>query len=456
MKKILLIALICSLTACGTGNSTDGFTTGESVIVSTEAGESVVTSSESEEVTATEEANKTESSAPATNFELYALFMEQWKNGDVSSLFPYASDLIKSILDEEEFQFMFCGTISDLGTYKDVQNEKINTSGDVEIHSGTLIFENAKLDFELSISNCQIAGYYNNVRFVNPFDVTAENGVIRHYFLLPSGEYLLNAVFVEAAQKDAPIAIFIPGSGPCDYNETVGILPTFQDLATALADNGISSLRFEKRTLRYASKFKNESGLEEEYFQDVEAAFKWLKDYHASNEIWLLGHSLGVNVAAEFSNRHPVSGMILWNGSARHLAEIAANQYGEKSPANSESYQKLAEGAMAATEDSAEGLTYFGCSDYYWASYNKLDTISSIRKSGLPTLILNSHLDRQLFDEDLNLWQEAFSNDDKVTLIVFEDQSHFGYKVDTKTNAFYQLTDFPQELVDEIAGFMTR
>ena len=457
MKKRLLIALICLLTACGTQTAE----TPESTEAPSESTQevssegSVETQLQDEETTGSETA-ETIFAVPTNNEELYALFVKEWKEGDVTSLYPYASDTIQSMFGEEEFQYMFCGNFPTFGKILSMENEKTEGNKNTATYSGTLLFENAKADFQIHLDHVQIAGYYYDLRFEKPFDVTRENGVTEHYFLLQNGDYLLNAAYVKAPQDNGKVALFIPGSGPSDYNETIGILPTFQDLSGKLASQGISSLRVEKRTVRYASEWKNEDGLEEEYFQDLEAALNWLSKESPSSEVWLLGHSLGVNIAAELCNRHPVSGLILWNGSARHLAEIAADQYGAQVPTASELYHQMAENVKAVTKTSAKGTNYFSCSDYYWASYNALDTIASIKKAKLPTLIINSLLDRQIFEVDRELWQKELGKSDFVTIKVFEDQSHCGYKIDALTSSYYQLADFPDELTDEIVAFMKK
>ena len=466
MKKILLLAivLLLTMTACDGKKETDsdgregGASASNETVLNSSETAAEDTSSPEDAKDPSQEASRKSLLAPATNEELYDLFMLHWKNGDVTSMFSYASDTMKSVVSESDFQYIFCNVFSQVtGNFTEVKNENTVTSGDTEIHSGTLVFtdDQAEINFELSISNVQISGYFYNLRFKTPFYATGKDGVNTLYFLLENGDYLLNAAYVQAGEENAPVALLIPGSGPTDLNETIGILPTFQDLASALAKKGISSLRFEKRTSRYSSSIKNTDGLEEEYFQDLEAALAWLKKENASDNVWLLGHSLGANIAAELANRHSVNGLILWNGSARHLAEIAADQYALQAPNASELYHEMAKNAMAVTKDTADGTNYFTCSDYYWATYNELDTIASIRNSALPTLIINSNHDSQIFEEDIALWKEAFGKDEKVTLCVFDDLSHFGYKVNgSNVASYYHVVDFPAELVDVIASFI--
>jgi len=127
MKKLIFIAMICLLTACSNGNANE--TSGSSPAASESAGSSSnaesapassasdesATQSQSTEDASTEETKAEITSAPTTNAELYALFMQEWKKGDVTSLYDYSSSVLKSMFDEEAFQYMFCGNFQVFG-----------------------------------------------------------------------------------------------------------------------------------------------------------------------------------------------------------------------------------------------------------------------------------------------------------------------------------------------------
>ena len=243
--------------------------------------------------------------------------------------------------------------------------------------------------------------------------------------------------------------LLIPGSGPSDCNETIGLLTPFKDIALGLAENGVNSLRFEKRTYRYPERFTAKSGLEEEYYEDCKAAVSWLEKQNTSG-IYLLGHSLGGQIAAALAKEVNAKGIILFNSSARHLADISANQYSLLDPSNKAAYEQYAQAAKAATASTAKGLYYYGVTDYYWASYNDINVIKSLKNAGLPVLIINSTSDNQIFSDDIDLWKNELSETDKVTVKVYDDISHYGYKIDTNdTASLYRHAEFPTELIDE-------
>lgn len=247
----------------------------------------------------------------------------------------------------------------------------------------------------------------------------------------------------------------IAGSGPSDYDETIGVLKPFEDIAHGFAQEGINSLRVDKRTFGYAAEFDIKCGIEEEYLDDCKAAIEYLKTQNISG-LYLLGHSLGGQIATELAaSIEGVDGMILFNSSARHLADIACDQYSALDPVNKESYTTYAEAAKNATASSAKGYYYYSASDYYWVSYNQIDTAQNISNLNIKTLIINSKFDKQSFDEDLNLWSTLFSDSANVSICVYDDISHFGYKIDTTDpSSIYTQVDFPNEVIFVFTDFI--
>ena len=249
--------------------------------------------------------------------------------------------------------------------------------------------------------------------------------------------------------------LLIAGSGPSDYDETLGTLKPFKDIADGLAKAGINSLRVDKRTFSYAADFDIKCGIEEEYLDDCNAAIEYLKSQNISG-LYLLGHSLGGQIATELAaSIEGIDGMILFNSSARHLADIACDQYSALDPVNKESYITYAKAAKNATASSAKGYYYYSASDHYWVSYNQIDTAQNISNLNIKTLIINSKFDKQSFDEDLNLWSTLFSDSENVSICVYDDISHFGYKIDTTDpSSIYTQVDFPNEVISVFTDFI--
>lgn len=284
----------------------------------------------------------------------------------------------------------------------------------------------------------------------------SQGSIEKKNFVLESNGYKLNAVYTYIDDGNAhPAVLLIAGSGPSDYDETIGVLKPFEDIAHGLAQEGINSLRVDKRTFGYAAEFDIKCGIEEEYLDDCKASIEYLKTQNISG-LYLLGHSLGGQIATELAaSIEGVDGMILFNSSARHLADIACDQYSALDPVNKESYTTYAEAAKNATASSAKGYYYYSASDYYWVSYNQIDTAQNISNLNIKTLIINSKFDKQSFDEDLNLWSTLFSDSANVSICVYDDISHFGYKIDTTDpSSIYTQVDFPNEVILVFTDFI--
>ena len=106
----------------------------------------------------------------------------------------------------------------------------------------------------------------------------SQGSIEEKHFVLESKGYKLKAVYTYISDgKSHPAVLLIAGSGPSDYDETLGTLKPFKDIANGLAKAGINSLRVDKRTFNYAADFDIKCGIEEEYLEDCNAAIEYLK-----------------------------------------------------------------------------------------------------------------------------------------------------------------------------------
>jgi pimeloyl-ACP methyl ester carboxylesterase len=294
-----------------------------------------------------------------------------------------------------------------------------------------------------------------------PAETTAatEPEIIENRFILQSDGYNLDAVYtyVDDGQKH-PTVLLIADSGPQDYDETYGSLKPLADIAAGLADNGINSLRVDKRTKDYIFMWVTTYGVEEEYLIDCRTALGYIKSQDSCGEIWLLGQGLGGQIAALLAAEdESVCGLILFGSSARSLAAIICDRYCRADNINSEQYKKYRDAAISATAENAGGYSYYGGSDFYWATLNKINTIQNINDAALPTLIINSKNDTQLFDADIKLWSDSFSGVKNVELYVDEASGFFGYDIAATDKASLITTQtFPQWIIDLFVNFIMK
>lgn len=395
---------------------------------------------------------------PTSNDELFEYIISKWRQNGTADLYEYAGDELNTLLNKNDFTYLFDSISKIGGELKDIYDKQSSVpDAGIVTYNAKFNFENITAEVSISFRDLKICSFVRNVYFKSTFEIDHGNGIKEKYFTLKNDGFNLNSVYTYVDDGKAhPAALLIAGSGPSDYNETVGLLTPFEDIALGLARNGINSLRVDKRTFNYASEFGIQSGIEEEYISDCSAAVEYLK-FQKNSGLYLLGHSLGGQIAVELASKNnDIDGIIIFNSTARHLADITSDQYTALDPSNKASYIAYADAAKNVTAYEAKGNYCYGVSDYYWASYNKLDTLKNISEVNSKILIINSKFDKQIFEEDINLWETISAGNKNISISVYDDISHFGYKTDTSDpSSLYKRTDFPTELISAFSYFIT-
>ncbi|MFZ7104853.1 MAG: alpha/beta hydrolase family protein [Peptococcaceae bacterium] len=137
------------------------------------------------------------------------------------------------------------------------------------------------------------------------------------------GNNLFSAtIALPAVDGKFPGVVLIPGSGQVDRNENVKGYPIniFKEIAHFLAENGIASLRYDKRGVGksggdyWSTGFYDNSG-------DVSSIISYFKNHSSINSesVFLLGHSEGAIIATRLAGTGTdVSGIILLAGSCQN------------------------------------------------------------------------------------------------------------------------------------------
>lgn len=455
---IVLAVLMLFLCGCGSGkegNKSPENKDPETTLQPESEGPATTAQPENEGPETTAQSHSDGPEAPTDDKELFTLFLESWKSREVDAVYDHCAEDIKNLVNPEGFAkglFSVNDVFGEINDFSDI--ECVDEAG-MKKFTCTVLFENVEANLEVFISNKTIMGYNYEMDFITPFEYSPADSITERYFSIDTGKYKLNAVYTDSGKENAPSVLLIPGSGPGDYNETAGLLVPFEEIARKLAGNGINSLRMEKRTERFAADFLPTDGMEEEYFEDFGNAYEWLAEKDGKENVYLLGHSLGSQVAIELADRYDVSGLVLMNGTPRHLADILCDQYINLDPGNKESYLYLAELARAATKEAAAGAYFYGATDNYWASYNELKPVDTLKKLDIPTLIINSHSDAQIFETDIEEWKKEFTDRGNVSIVIFDDINHFGYVgALSGTSDIYKPLQFSDTLVDTVVGFI--
>jgi pimeloyl-ACP methyl ester carboxylesterase len=220
----------------------------------------------------------------------------------------------------------------------------------------------------------------------------------------PTGE-LAAVLTVPKSDKAVPAVLMLSGSGPNDRDETIGPNKPFRDLALGLADSGIATLRFDKRTVNLKDPSKA-STIRDEYVVDALEALKLLRATKGvdAKRLFVLGHSLGTLAAPLVATEAgDVRGLLLLAGPARPPDALLHDQI---------AFQMKLAGQDAATiqaeiaqvdasfarlkSDPADATAILGAPAGYWRDLLRLDLATLVRDSKLPALILQGEKDIQV------------------------------------------------------------
>lgn len=169
------------------------------------------------------------------------------------------------------------------------------------------------------------AGLIASPALAKPVDTAVEIAV--------PGGVLKGALLAPEAGPRGPAVLIIAGSGPTDRdgNSPLGVsAQPYRLLAEALADRGITSLRYDKRGIgASATAMAREEDLRfTTYADDARAWAADLKTRTGATCVWLAGHSEGALIAEVAAQKNKdVCGVILISGAGRPAIQVIREQF---------------------------------------------------------------------------------------------------------------------------------
>jgi hypothetical protein len=255
-----------------------------------------------------------------------------------------------------------------------------------------------------------------------------------------TGAYRLPAVLT-LPEGPGPFAavVLVHGSGPNDMDETIGKNKPFRDIAEGLAERGIASLRYVKRTKQYGASLPAGILLWEETVEDALSAVALLRKQPKidGKRVFVVGHSLGAYAAPRIGRADGgIAGLVLLAGPARPFEVVLDEQLryldmpAERAAALKKAIPK------AYLEDLAG------------------DPVAVARGLQMPMLILQGERDYQVTMEDFRLWKAL--EGPRVKLKSYPAMNHLFHPGQGKARpAEYNLVaPFSPMVLDDIAGWV--
>lgn len=333
------------------------------------------------------------------------------------------------------------------------QEATAQTQGDFTV--STLYLDMEKQDLVLSISfdgQGFIGGFFINLAPAKEpsQEELLPQGIIQVQVTFGQEPWLLpGTITLPSQEENIPAVVLVHGSGPNDKNETMGALTPFKDIAWALVQQGIASIRYDKRTLVYPNETAQTYGrnftVQEEVIDDALAAAKAIKEYEGidPDQVYLIGHSLGAmlgpRIAAANQREAGFAGLILLCGSPKSLVDIiisqsffALKQAGDTLSqekknetqawieAEKEKYSQLkAQGSLITQEN------IFGQPATYFLEMDQHDPAEILKALQLPTLIVQGGEDFQVIAENgIEAWMEALGKQENITYQTYPSLNH--------------------------------
>ncbi|SES99752.1 hypothetical protein SAMN05216389_104107 [Oceanobacillus limi] len=248
--------------------------------------------------------------------------------------------------------------------------------------------------------------------------VETSAGTLYGELLMPSGE------------GPFPIAIIIPGSGPTDRNgnSTAGENNSLKMLAEGLAENGVATLRYDKRGAG-----KNQLAVipEEEmrFDQFIEDAVDWvelLEENPNFSDVGIIGHSQGSLVGMLTAQKTNVDYFISIAGAGRSIDQVLYQQLQEQLSdkllaESKEIVQALKQGERVENVSPQLESIFRPSVQPFTASWMKYEPVEEIAKLEIPILIINGENDLQVPIEDAELLKDAKRD---AELLLIESMNH--------------------------------
>ena len=246
--------------------------------------------------------------------------------------------------------------------------------------------------------------------------------------------------FPDGCQEPVPAVVMVHGSGPSNMDEKVMSLTPFKDLAEGLAERGVASLRYDKRTFAHARQAaRTVMTVKEETIDDALLAVGLLKRDPRIDpgRIFILGHSMGAMLAPRIdAEGGDVRGLILMAGTPYRLEEIVLRQLKQSGGGRSvlkwivgleyKVFSKKFAGLYEMSDDEAKKKKFAGAlSLYYFKEMGQKTAADYLLESKKPVLVMQGGRDFQvLAEDDFKKFRELLAERENTVFRLYPDLNH--------------------------------
>lgn len=271
-----------------------------------------------------------------------------------------------------------------------------------------------------------------------------------------------------------PAVVLVHGSGPNDRDETIGPNRPFRDLAWGLAERGIASLRYDKRSHARPDDLLaigNALTVRQEVIDDARLALKLLRERDEIDEarVFLVGHSLGGTLLPRIAldDRRPAGLIAMAAGTlpvpekiltqSRYIASVDG-EVSDEEREHLTTIEKQVSSLRAALEGTGpppEGPV-LGAPLGYYRDLERHDPPAEAAELGLPIFVLQGARDYQVTLEDFQRWKQALESKPFACLATYDGLDHL-FRAGTGPSSpadYNRQAPVDARVIDDIAGWI--
>lgn len=248
---------------------------------------------------------------------------------------------------------------------------------------------------------------------------------------LPDPKWPLQGI---ATVPKNPVAwvVLVHGSGPHDRDVLTGPNRPFRDLAWGLAQQGIASLRYDKRTYVHpAAMGAVADGIDvrDEVIDDAVRAAAAARELAGGLPLFLAGHSFGGYLLPWIAEEVPdATGLVFLSAHVSPLHVLIPRQmeylakldgdFTVAERAQLTMVERLAADAGKIEAGATTGGVTLGAPNAFWASLHGYDPVARMKGLGRPGLFVQGSADYQVDAGETKAWKRGLAKATKVTFAV--------------------------------------
>lgn len=401
-----------------------------------------------------------------------AAYLEQFQKNDFDQLYKNVTQEMTSKLPKEEFASKWKALISQLGPALDTESEVFNSKDKNGKVSITTVHRKNNLQTTFVYTkDGKVADVQTEMQ---PLIVKPEKGEKWEESSIKVGynkKKLNGLLTLPKGIEKPPVAILLQGSGPNNMDSIIGtgLNRPFADIAHGLAEKGIASIRYDKRSYAYPNDVFD---VETEYLKDAKEAVRLVKEDKRvdSNKIYLIGHSQGGLLGPKIAQDNPeIKGFVSMAGTLRRLEDVVLTQTTLRVEQDTKLSGERKKEEMENTKESVQKIKKLNTSDKkevllgypasYWSSLNKINGASIAKNLDIPMFIIQGTTDFHVLEKvDYKLWQETLAGKDDVSFKLYPGLSHLfmpGGSADKFDGSIYNKpAHVDSQVIEDVSGWV--